>query len=183
MKKTLLSLTLTLTTLLSYGQTYMGIGVHHNNNDITSFQTEVMITKDNLVYGGGILFSEQGPSNTHYNLSTGFAGDRYVGKNKTTMGFMGNVGIKVKDRKEGPMYLMFEPVISVENTRKVFYDHMNILGGSTGSRYSTNDGYEQYNTYFQAGLLLDNEDSYVKFVGGISVYGETTFGISVGLTL
>ena len=183
MKKTLLSLTLTLTTLLSYGQTYMGIGVHHNNNHIPSFQTEVMVTKDNMVYGGGILFSEQGPSNTYYSLPTGFVGDRYVGKNKTTVGCMGNVGVKVKDRKKGSMYLMFEPVISVENTRKVFSDHMNILGRSTGSRYTTNDGYEEYNTYFQVGVLLNDENSYVKFVGGISLYGETTFGISVGLIL
>ena len=162
----------------------VGIGIHTNSTGHAAFVIEGFQKRGNLLYGGNCLMSFSGPQGTYYNRSYGFSGDRTVGIQKSVLGLGGTVGIKINENKDGNGYLLFEPVFVTEDNRTVFYDHMKILGSSTGNRYTTNHGYTDYNGYFQLGLLREIEnDKYIKVVGGISVYGETTFGFTFGYSI
>jgi hypothetical protein len=182
MKKTLLTLALVLSTIISYGQ-MVGIGIHGTNEQI-ALSVEGFQKHGNLLYGGNILMSFSGPQGTYYNRSYGFSGDRTVGTQKSVIGLGGTVGIKINENKDGNTYLLFEPVFVSEDNKTVYYDHSQILGSSTGNRYTTNNGYTEYDGYFQLGLLNEMEDNkYIKVVGGVSAYGEPTFGLTIGYSL
>ena len=175
MKKTLLTLGLFMTTLTLFGQKYGG-GLHVSEKG--AIQMEMMKTKNNFIYGGGILFGSSGPGAEHYSSLAGpIGGDPKVGTQTSKFGFSGIFGHKLTKTSDGNIFVIVEPAI-VENTKTpVYKDPTGILG----SKYTTSKSYGEFDTYFQGGVLIETENNYIKVVGGLSIYGETIFGITIGI--